>query len=476
MGYQITQKYGEEDLEGHQKRTCRVELSDMAPEFKLTAPLATGGFINLLPNHDGLPYPLSVPLVQLQIEQDTARSLVLSSPTFTNFRHYALVGIDLNRAGVGLVEIVTQPSMRSGVEAASFVRKLVATLEHIGSVRTGGMEGGVFRVDVNVSVVPLGADPLSGTRVEVKNLNSIRSVSRAVDHEALRHITLLESNPSQLVKETRHWDELKDITVSNRAKEEKEDYRYMPDGDLPVLKVSEDLISELRSGMPQLPDQIRESLIERHGPNGLAAEVAVKLLNEPGAASYFESLVNDIYARRQQLGNNDKSVKDPANWLVQTLFGVLHGVGLTVETAGFRGLGAEVVGEVVHLAETGRVSRGYASRGLRLEIELISRVFDLTELSAKYILQDIANGDTRPPLEIASSKQLLQDSSESSLLPLVQQVVGSNPEKAEQVKSGKTGLVGWFVGEIRRKSEGKQADPVVLKKLVERELGLGDKA
>lgn len=347
MGYQITQKNC-----GH--FSLSPSLSHLTSSFP--APIATGGRVTLQQGHDGLPYPLSVPLVQLQIEQDTARSYTLSSPSFSQFRHYALVGIDLNRAGVGLVEIVSEPALRSGAEAAAFVRKLVSVVEHIGSVRPGGMEGGVVRVDVNVSVVPDGADLGSGTRVEVKNLNSVRSISKAADYEVARHVGLLEGDGT-LQRETRSWDEVKEVTVPNRVKEENEDYRYMPEGDLPILRVDAELIEQLRASLPPLPDKIRTDLLERHGPNGLTKETAAMLFGEPGAVVYFEALVASLYARRDAARSKELDVRDPANWLVQTLFGVLHTEGVLVADAETKGLGPRVLAELVHLTETGVVSR-----------------------------------------------------------------------------------------------------------------------
>ncbi|KAI9025537.1 GatB/GatE catalytic domain-containing protein [Hyaloraphidium curvatum] len=425
LGYQITQK---------------------------NSPLASGGHLTLNPPYDGLPYSLSVPLVQLQIEQDTARSYTISSPSFSHFRHYALVGIDLNRAGVGLMEIVTEPVLRSGAEAAAFVRKLVKVVEHIGSVRPGGMEGGVMRVDVNVSVVPLSADgdgdsvPTSGVRVEVKNLNSVRSVSRAVDHEVARHISLLEAeNSPGIQRETRHWDEIREVTVANRSKELNEDYRYMPDGDLPILRVSEGALHALRKTIPMLPDQVRADLVARHGPNGLAAEAATMLLNEPGAVPYFEELVEKVYERRRAKGNSDLDVRDCANWTTQTLYGVLHAQARTMVEATAQGMGPAVLAELIHMTETGVVS----------------------QLSAKYILSDIAAGDQRSPSQLALDRAYLQNSSEDSLLPLVESFVAQHADRAERVRQGKDGLIGWFIGEIRKKS-GWRADPIVLRKLVEK--------
>lgn len=337
LGYQITQKH---------------------------SPIATGGKLALVSPQDGVPYSVDVPLVQIQLEQDTARSTILSSPTFAHFRHYSLIGIDLNRAGVGLVEIVTEPALRSGQEASAFVRKLASILGHIGSVRPGGMEGGALRVDVNVSVVPEGADPSSGTRVEVKNLNSVRSVGKAVDYEVERHVRLIEgAEDGGLRRETRSWDETKEATVTNRVKEEKEDYRYMPDGELPVLRVNQAQLDELQASMPPLPDQIRADLVAKHGPNGLTMETAAMIFNEPGAVAYFEELVTLIYGKRRAAGVENKDVKDAANWLVQTLFGVLHGQAITALEASSKGFGPEVLADVVYMAETGVVSRGCAPLG-----------------------------------------------------------------------------------------------------------------
>ncbi|KAI7854614.1 Aspartyl/glutamyl-tRNA amidotransferase subunit B (Asp/Glu-ADT subunit B) [Circinella umbellata] len=271
---------------------------DLPQGYQITQqrePIARGGMITLT-ELDGVSEPFHVGLHQIQLEQDTGKSM-----------HDMVVGstlLDMNRAGTGLMEIVTQPDLRSSYEAGLLVKKLQNILQCVGSSQAS-MNEGSMRCDVNVSVHKQG-EPF-GTRCEIKNLNSIRFLSMAIDAEIERQIKLIEKG-GQVTSETRGFDVAKKTTFKLRGKETAPDYRYMPEPDLPPLILSQDIIDSLAKELPELPDETRSRIIEHYK---MSLDDAHSLLNEPGSLTFFEKVCQ---------GRNSQAV---LNWTINDLFGEL---------------------------------------------------------------------------------------------------------------------------------------------------------
>lgn len=344
-----------------------------------------------------------VGIERLHLEQDAGKSLHDQDPRRTY--------VDLNRAGVPLMEIVSKPDIRSPEEAGAYLRKLRAIMRYLGTC-DGNMEQGSLRCDVNVSVRKQGENTFR-TRAEVKNVNSVRFVMQAIEREAERQVGVYESG-GEVVQETRLYDSAKGETRSMRAKEYAHDYRYFPDPDLLPLRVTPDYVDQIRATLPELPDQRKQRYMESYG---LKSEDASVLVAEKEAAEYFEQVAK---------GRDGKTA---ANWVMTNLFSVLNKQGVAVTESP---VSAENLGKLLDLMADGTISGRIAK--------------DVFEIMAD------TGGD---PAAIVREKGLTQITDTSAIEAAVDKVIADNPGQVEQFKAGNQKLTGWFVGQIMKATQGK---------------------
>ena len=337
--------------------------------------------------------------------------------------------VDLNRAGVPLIEIVSEPDLRSSAEAAAYMRALRDVLVFIG-VNDGNLEQGSFRCDANVSIRPIGAKEY-GTRCELKNLNSFRFVQKAIDVEVARQATVLDAG-GRIDQETRAFNPDSGTTHTLRSKEDAHDYRYFPEPDLPPVIVSQEMIDEQRRLVGELPMQLRERWMREQG---LPESAATTLTQHPAIARFYEATVALF----------DDPVK-VANW-VQTE---------VLRSARIHGIDAEIpvtptqVADLLRLVEQGKIS-GKQAKDVYSAIE----------------------GTDRMPTAVVEELGLTVVSDESQLLPLCEELIAAHPKEADAVRGGKTGVLGFFVGQVMKRTN-KQANPAVVSKLFARLLNGGD--
>ncbi len=336
--------------------------------------------------------------------------------------------VDYNRSGVPLLEIVSEPDIRSGEEARAYGMKIRQILRYLG-VNSGDMEKGVLRVEPNISLRPSGTTEF-GTRTELKNLNSFRSLADGTDYELARQAAVLDRG-EQVVQETRGWHEGRRETFSQRVKEEAEDYRYFPEPDLPPLFIEESWIEAVRAGLPELPDARRARYRETFG---LSAYDAGVLTEDQTVAAWFEAAVAESDA---------DSAKTIANWLINDLFRLMNEHGQTIE---------QVKITPVALVEL---------------IALVNRQ-TINNNTAKEVLDEMFTGG-RSPQQIVEQRGLAQISDEAALVALIEQVLADNPDEVSAYRGGKTQLKGWFVGQVMRASRGK-GNPALVNTLLEERL------
>jgi aspartyl-tRNA(Asn)/glutamyl-tRNA(Gln) amidotransferase subunit B len=360
---------------------------------------------------------VTVGIERLHLEQDAGKSL--------HDRHPTLSFVDLNRAGVALMEIVSKPDLRSSEQAKAFVSKLRTILRYLGTC-DGDMEKGNLRADVNVSVCKPGA-PL-GTRCEIKNVNSIRFIGQAIEHEARRQIEILEDG-GKIEQETRLFDPDKGETRSMRNKEEAHDYRYFPDPDLLPLELSSRDVEDLASHLPELPDEKRERFTRDYSLSGYDASV---LVVERATAEFFEAVARG------------RDPKLAANWVINELAGRLNKEGLDIASSP---VSAGQLAAILDLIAAGTISGKIAK--------------DLFEICWT------EGGD---PHAIVEARGMKQVTDLSAIERVVDEIIASNPEKVEQVKAKPT-LAGWFVGQVMKASGGK-ANPKAVNDLLKAKLGL----
>ncbi|CAL7961143.1 Aspartyl/glutamyl-tRNA(Asn/Gln) amidotransferase subunit B [Alphaproteobacteria bacterium] len=360
----------------------------------------------------------SIGITRIHLEQDAGKSLHDQSPT-ESF-------IDLNRAGIGLMEIVTEPDMRSGEEAAEFVKKLRSILRYIGAC-DGDMEKGSLRCDANISVRHVGASEF-GERVEVKNINSIKNISRAIAYEAKRQTDLLE-NRNSVQRETRLFDAGSNSTKSMRTKEEAEDYRYFPEPNLLPVILTQEYIDEIRLEMPELPDQKKVRYIAEYNLSNYDASVIV---SDKDVASYFESVA--------QLTNP----KFAANWITAELFGCLNEAGITITESKIMPEGlAKLINMITSNVISGKIAK---------------KVFEIMFSSGEL------------PEVIVEREGLIQIIDVQAIENVVSDVINKNPDKVLEYKSGKDKLFAFFVGQIMQIMRGK-ANPAIVNDILKKELG-----
>lgn len=336
--------------------------------------------------------------------------------------------VDLNRAGTPLIEIVSEPDIHSAKEARAFAIELYRLMTYAG-VTHGDLYHGNMRFDVNVSVAPKGAREL-GKRAEVKNLNSFRSVEKAAEYEFKRQVELLEKG-EQVVQETRGWDDDKMITTSQRSKEDAQDYRYMPDADIPPIVLTSDEIAEIQATVPTLPPAYREKWITL----GLDRSVADSLLNVQAHAK----LIADVQDKA-----GDEIAKRVAHWFVSAL------------ASG---------GEDAAMGEP----KLFSPDGF-IELAQMVEKNELSSTAAKEIFGELLTSD-KSPRKIAESRNLLQVSDESAIAAIVDEVLAdpASAKSVEDIKAGKDKAIGYLVGQVMKKSQG-QANPALAQKLIRERL------
>ncbi len=370
-----------------------------------------------LPDHS-----ITVGIERLHLEQDAGKSL--------HDQHPSMSFVDLNRSGVALMEIVSKPDLRSADEAKAFVAKLRSILRYLGTC-DGDMEKGNLRADVNVSVRRPGA-PL-GTRCEIKNVNSIRFIGQAIDHEARRQIDVIEEGGT-IEQETRLFDPVKGVTRPMRTKEEAHDYRYFPDPDLLPLELTADYVEALRRELPELPDERKARFMRDFGLTAYDADV---LVAERDSAEYFEAVVRTP-------DGSSRDTKAAANWIINELFGRLNREGREIAASP---VSAAQLGAILDLIAQGTISGKIAK--------------DLFEIVWS------EGGD---PQTIVEARGMKQVTDLGAIERQVADIIAANPDKVAQAKANPK-LLGWFVGQVMKASGGK-ANPQAVNDLLKAKLGL----
>jgi len=384
-------------------------------------PLAEGGSLPLWE------HPRSVAITRLHVEEDAGK-LLHENPGGGPLPGKSLV--DFNRCGVPLVELVTEPVMTLPSEAQDFLQTLHRALLFLG-VSDGNLEEGSLRCDANVSLRPAGDERL-GTKVEVKNLNSFKHVARAIEYEIERQTALLEEG-AEILQETRSFDAASGATLTLRGKEEARDYRYFPDPDLPPTMLSDQRIAALEATLAELPWLRRDRFVE---DLGLSREEASQLTSDPGLAAYFEAVVGEVPAR----------ARAASNWVRTEVLRELHARHVGLEGALSPGLLAELIG----LVEQGRLSNSAAK-------QVFGEIWESRE----------------SPVQAMQRLGLVQVSDEAKLRDWVRQVVGEQKAAVEQLRAGEAKVVGFLVGQVMRRSQGR-ADPGEVRRLIAEEVGRGE--
>ena len=370
-----------------------------------TTPICTGGQI-LIRTEDG--GQKAIGLTRIHMEEDAGKSI-------HDVDVYDTL-VDLNRAGTPLLEIVSEPDLRSSSEAYNYlteVRKLLRYLD----ICDGNMEEGSMRCDANVSVRLKGASEF-GTKVEVKNMNSIRNVQRAIEFEITRQIEALESG-EPLTQETRAFDALKGITLSMRTKEAANDYRYFPEPDLPPITVSKEQIAAISDEMPALPNALFERYTKTYG---LSDYDAYNITDQKGLALYYEALIAAT-----------KNYKAAANWLMGEIKSYLNEQGVDISKFPIE---PARIAALIELIDQGKISNSIAAQ------RLFPALFESQET----------------PLQIAERLNLIQSSDSNVIEGFIAEVIAQNPSEVERYRTGEKQLIGFFMGQLMKVSGGK-ADP-----------------
>lgn len=394
--------------------------ADLPKGYQITqdkTPVCNGGFVQVT-DKDG--HPKKIELTRIHMEEDAGKSIHDIDP-FDSL-------IDLNRAGVPLLEIVSEPVLRSGEEAYSFIseiRKLVRYLD----ICDGNMEEGSMRCDANISVRPKGSTELRN-RVEVKNMNSIRNVQKAIELESKRQIEVYESG-GEVDQETRSFNPVKNETSILRSKEDAHDYRYFPEPDLSPVLIKQDDIEKIKATLPALPEELYEKYTKEFG---LSDYDAKNLTDTKGIALYYNAI-----------SDHTKEYKMAANIVMGPLKSHLNDKAIEIEDFD---LPAERISEMIQLIKDGKIANSKASQ------ELFPLMVTNPEKKAH---------------KLAEENQLIQESNSDALLDFVQQAIAKFPDKAEAYKNGKKNLLGLFMGEVMKLSKGK-ADPKVANQIIREQL------
>ena len=361
--------------------------------------------------------PKTIGIERLHLEQDAGKSIHDIDPSSTL--------VDLNRSGVALMEIVSKPDLRSPEEVNLYIKKLRSIMRYLGTC-DGNMQEGSLRADVNVSVRKLGSDKF-GTRCEIKNVNSIKFMQMAIEYEANRQVELLEEG-GLINQETRLFDTKKNQTRSMRSKEDAHDYRYFPDPDLLPLEFDDQFIEDIKSKIPELPDQKKDRFIEKFK---LSPYEATILVSDLETSKYFERVIK----------NSD--VKLSANWITGELFALLNEKNIEIDQSP---ISPENLSKLINLISDGTISGKIA----------------------KTLFVEMSNGD-QDPKKIVEEKGLKQQSDPKELEKIIDKVILDNPDNVQKYKSGKDKLFGFFVGQVMKASSGK-ANPNLVNDILKKKL------
>ena len=361
--------------------------------------------------------PKTIGIERLHLEQDAGKSIHDIDPSSTL--------VDLNRSGVALMEIVSKPDLRSPDEVSAYIKKLRSIMRYLGTC-DGNMQEGSLRADVNVSVRKLGSDKF-GTRCEIKNVNSIKFMQMAIEYEANRQAELLEEG-GIIDQETRLFDTKKNQTRSMRSKEDAHDYRYFPDPDLLPLEFDDQFIEDIKSEIPELPDQKKDRFIEKFK---LSPYEATILVSDLETSKYFEKVIK----------NSD--VKLSANWITGELFALLNEKNIEIDQSP---ISPENLSKLINLISDGTISGKIA----------------------KTLFVEMSKGD-KDPKKIVEEKGLKQQSDPKELEKIIDKVILDNPDNVQKYKSGKDKLFGFFVGQVMKASSGK-ANPKIVNDILKKKL------
>lgn len=392
--------------------------ADLPKGYQITqdkTPLCQGGYIEIESNQE----IKTIKITRIHIEEDAGKSIHDLDPYYTL--------IDLNRAGVPLIEIVSEPDIRSGDEAYKYlteIRKLVRYLD----ICDGNMEEGSMRCDANISIRLKGAAHLNN-RVEIKNMNSIKNVKKAIEYEAQRQIEIVE-NGGIVEQHTRSFDALTGTTFSMRSKEMAHDYRYFPEPDLPPLIITDEYVKNVQQKMPALPKQ----LIERFQTEmGLSAYDAKVLTDDRDTSSYFLALIQ-----------HTRNFKAAANWIMVQVRSYLNENALEINSFPLK---PNSIAQLIELIDSNQISHSAAQK-------VFSTLLEQPNLN---------------PLEAAQNLNLLQQSDSETIHTFINAALQKYPDKIIEYKNGKTGLIGLFMGEVMKQSKGK-VDPKIATQLLTEKL------
>jgi aspartyl-tRNA(Asn)/glutamyl-tRNA(Gln) amidotransferase subunit B len=378
-------------------------------------PLCEGGGIQVL--RDGEPHTIA--LTRIHLEEDAGKSTHLPGGTSL---------VDLNRAGVPLCEVVSEPEIRSASEAADYMRSLRQIVRYLG-ISEGDMEKGHLRCDANVSIRPRGSESF-GTRAELKNINSFKFVEKAIEHEIARQIAVVESGEA-VVQETRLWDSDAGVSRSMRGKEEAMDYRYFPDPDLPPLLVSGELLEEVRGELPELPAAAHSRLLDV----GLASDDASALTADQTLLAFFDEALAAL--------GNDEHARLVASWILVELQGLLNKESRSVADSP---VSASALAELVGLIADDTISGKIAKKVLPMMLESGERA-----------------------RTIVDREGLVQITDTGAIEAMIDEIVAANPKQVEQYRGGNEKLLGFFVGQVMQKTQG-QANPKIVNQLLRKKL------
>lgn len=389
---------------------------DLPKGYQITQdknPVCVGGIVPITLS-DGT--SKNVQLNRIHMEEDAGKSMHLAGETDTL--------VDFNRAGTPLIEIVTEPDMRTSEEAYAFLTEIKKLVKYL-DICDGNMEEGSLRCDANVSIMLKNATEY-GKKVEVKNMNSFRNVTRAIEHEVERQIDLLEQGV-EIISETRTFDAGSGTTASMRTKEDLNDYRYFPEPDLSPILISEEWLNSVKHTMPPLPRELHRKFVNVYGLPDYDAGV---LSESKEIALFFDELCNKT-----------DNYKAASNWTMGPVKSHLNEVTLHIDDFPIT---TDALAELIKLVDEGKVSFSVASQN---------------------VYPEMLKGGNASPLAIAQRLNLIQESDESSLKPIVESVLAENAVKVNEYRSGKKGLMAMFMGLVMKKSHGK-ADPKVATKLL----------
>ena len=330
--------------------------------------------------------------------------------------------VDLNRAGVPLIEIVSEPDLRSAAEVESYMRKLKSILEYI-EVSDCKMQEGSLRADVNVSIRPKGSEKF-GTRTEMKNMNSFRSIVRAIEYEVDRQVEVID-NGGEITQETLRWDDVSGKTFPMRDKEDAQDYRYFPDPDLVAIRLSEEYIENIKNNLPELPESRKERYLNEYGLTEKEANILT-------ASKYL----SDMFEKASSICGNTKSV---SNWLLSDVSRILNEKEFEPDQIPFT---AENLAELITLIEKGTISSAIA----------------------KKVLEEMFNTPDKMPSKIIEEKGWIQISDEGAIKEVVLKILEANPQSVADYKAGKQKAIGFLVGQAMKETKGK-ANPQMLNQM-----------